>query len=206
MPDNLSLIELETPEDDLLLPWFDLYETAFPPEEQMRVSDILDVLKKHKNGIPTDGHIAAIVDDAGEFQGLVWYEIDSEGGFALLWYLAVVEEARSKGVGAWAYNEIARIAKERGVNALVLEVEMPEAAHTDEERTLRQRRIEFYRRNGARLLHGVYYTVGMCPFLPPIPMNIMFHPFTDLAPEDAFLAAKDVLGETVTITGELALE
>ena len=69
--------------------------------------------------------------------------------FALITYLAVSPECRSKGYG----SSLLKLLDERFAGqTLVLEAESPEAAKTEDERLIRERRIQFYERAGFRVV------------------------------------------------------
>ena len=44
MAEPLFFVPIEDLHDELLLPWLDLYETAFPPTERVLISTILENL------------------------------------------------------------------------------------------------------------------------------------------------------------------
>lgn len=68
----------------------------------------------------------------------------------LLEYLAIVHDWRHRGLGSGFIHEISNNLP-TGASAIVLEVETPEDG-TGEEIRIRQRRIEFYLRNGAHVV------------------------------------------------------
>lgn len=71
---------------------------------------------------------------------------DKETDMLLLDYFAVCEEVREKGYGSIALKLLK--ADYMNWNGMLFEVEDDEAAETEEERLLRQRRISFYEKNG----------------------------------------------------------
>lgn len=199
----MNIVEIVDINDDLLLPWLDLYEVSFPPEEKVLVSDHLLTLKRKALGQAPDVHLAAAVDPAGKLLAIVGYEFDRESSTALLEYLAVVPEMRSTGIGSICYNAICERAWQAGMASMVLEVEL---AESEDAKSLARRRIDFYRRHGAFLLKGIDYLQTIGSHQPPIPMHIMVHPFRPMNPEEAFEAARATFGESVVRTGPLALE
>ncbi len=68
----------------------------------------------------------------------------------LLEYMAVSATERNRGIGHRLLELTKRALRAEGCSGIVLEVEPPEDAH-GEERRLRRRRIDFYRRNGAQV-------------------------------------------------------
>jgi len=203
--DHLHYCEIVDPNDELLLPWLDLYETSFPPHERILTSGHLRVLQARAAGAPTDEHLLAAVDGTKELVGMARVLIRPQE-VAYLWYLAVNPAARDRGLGSAFYREIARRAEVAGCRALIFEVEIPERAADEAQRRLAQRRIGFYRRLGARLLGGIHYLQSVGWHLPPTPMHIMAHGFSPLEPQEAFRLAQALFGDAVTATGTLTLE
>ena len=188
--DTLKFVEVQSMEAPLLVPWCDLYERAFPPEERMLMADILRVVREKACGNAQDSHFLAVTDADGRFVALAYYEVMSRRKTACLWYLAVVPELRSRGIGSTVYRHILRDLRRTGLWGAVFEVEIPEDAHSEEARVFAQRRIELYRRLGARLLTGIRYTQSVGSHQPPIPMHLMVHPFAPLTPEEAYRRAR----------------
>lgn len=200
---ELTFREITDVRDDLLMPWLDLYETSFPPEEKMLVSTFLRRLKLKARGDEPDWHMLAALDGEGEFVGLLCYEARPETGIAAFWYLATLPNLRGGGIGSACYREVARRARESGARMMLLEVELPEESADPD---LARRRIEFYRRQGVKLLRGIHYMQSVGEHQPSIPMNIMIHPFEPVTPADAFEAARIYFEEGLKQVGELGLE
>ena len=198
---NLRLTEITDLDDDLLFPWLDLYETAFPPAERMLVSFYLRLLREKQAGLQSDHRLWA-AQHAGVFVGLAHDVVVAEPRLAWLWMFAVTPQARNQGVGAAMYGEIARRLPTETV-AVLIEVERPDLARTEAERALSERRIAFYRRQGARLLEGVHYVQSVGAHQPPLPMHVMLHPLQPLDAETAFRCAQAVFGDALTQTGAL---
>jgi GNAT superfamily N-acetyltransferase len=200
-----SLALITSLNDDLLLPWLDLYESAFPWAERVPVSLLLGYLKEKD---PTVQMLAALDEEEG-FAGLAVYALNEKtaGRTAYLWYLATLPELRGQGLGAWIYRGIlARLTRQRqphGVEALFFDVEMPAQAQTEEEKLLALRRIRFYQRLGARLLSGVRYTPQVTEQRPRLEMHLMVHPLADLSPQEACELAQILAPEWIERTGEV---
>jgi GNAT superfamily N-acetyltransferase len=98
--ETLTIVELSSRNDPLLLPWLDLYETAFPPTERVLVSRVLHALDQIEQGLGGGRHIEASCDADGRLTGLLdTFEPPAlEAGF--LWYLAVIPALRGQGLGA----------------------------------------------------------------------------------------------------------
>lgn len=187
MPDVIRFHEIMDISDDLLLPWLDLYEQAFPSNEKVPVSDHLSLLKRGRE-LPEDRHLLAALDESGGLVGMARYEVQGEDALAYLVYLAVQTARRSLGIGKIFYAEIVRRirAQQPSTRALIMEVERPDQAHSEEGWEDAERRIRFYRRQGVHLLRGINYLQEVAGH-PPIPMHVMVHPFVPLSAEEAFL-------------------
>ncbi|QPC81350.1 GNAT family N-acetyltransferase [Phototrophicus methaneseepsis] len=202
---QISLQELTDLNDDLLLPWLDLYEISFPPNEKELVSSKLGLLKSKMAGEKSNKYMLAAIDQENSLVGLVNYQTTKDANNAILWYLAVQPELRSKGFGSIIYREFTRSLNTNNIHALFFEVEIPELAHTAEEQDLARRRIEFYRRLGAKVLTGIHYLQYIGPHLPPTPMHIMVQPFNALEVQEIFNRAKGIFGDTLEQVSDLDL-
>jgi len=203
--DILNIVEIVGLNDDLLLPWLGLYETAFSPSERVLVSFLLKLLKDKTHGLAQDPYLLAALDKQRTLVGIAMYELDRESETALLWYLAIVPENRSKGLGSIFYREILHRV-DSSVRALLFEVEIPDESKSGEGRQFAQRRIQFYRRHGAFVLNGIHYMQHVGKHQPPIPMHIMVHPFQPITPQTAFKLTKSMFEDSITQIGPLALE
>lgn len=186
-PSSLVYHTIQGFQDPWLGPWLDLYQVAFPPSEQMRLSYVLQTLNEVASDpdSPTTLLCALDGDPTPEFAGMAWYEQLQPGPSTGLWYLAVPESLRGKRVGAAIYQEIVRRARNAGSRALLFEVESPEhSPHPD----LARRRIEtFYRPLGARIARNVVYyqSVG---WQPRVRMSLMVHPLVEDLTDDEALS------------------
>jgi ribosomal protein S18 acetylase RimI-like enzyme len=198
MPE-LSFHEIRDIQDDLLLPWLDLYEQAFPPNEKVYVSDHLAALKERSLNKANDKCLLAALEDAAVLVGMARYDITGEPAIGYLIYLAVTEEKRNVGIGGRFYGEIVRRLQEThpSIKAVVMEVERPDQAHSEESRAYAERRIRFYLRQGAFLVGGINYLQEV-DNQPPVPMHVMVHPFVAMEPEEAYHLAGGLLTLTRT--------
>ena len=201
----LEIHEITDINDDLLLPWLDLYERAFPPSEKYLVSTFLAALREAGHPDPRGLHLLAAVNPSGHLTGMAAHQRLPQLGAALLWYMAIAEPERGKGCGTWLYQEILAWL-EPPCSAVFLEVEDPEQAETPEARRFAERRIGFYRRLGARRLLGIKYLQYVGDHVSPIPMLLMVHPLKTLDPEQAFNMARAIFGEHITQESTLLLE
>ena len=201
-----SLVELTTPQDDLLLPWLDLYETAFAPCEKVLVSEHLKILREKAGGKAGNHHLLAVQDSRGAFAGMLRYQLLPEAGAAFLWYLAIEPRLRGTGLGSKVYRELLQRVDDGVIKALVFEVEIPELQDHEDGRQAARRRIEFYRRQGARLMRGIDYLQFVGSHQAPTPMHLMVHPLQELTAAQAFALAKAVYQDALTQVGEIGLE
>jgi ribosomal protein S18 acetylase RimI-like enzyme len=201
---GLAVVEITRLDDELLLPWLDLYETAFPPDQKVLVSHFLRLLQERAAG-RDNGQLMLAAQDANGFAGLAFYQLLPEAALAHLWYLAIAAERRGHHLGAALYYEIVARVQRAGARALFLEVEDPAQATTAQQAALAVRRIGFYRRLGARLLGGVHYLQYVGAHQPEIPMHLMAHTWPAATPAWAYTEAKRLFGDFLSQTGELSL-
>jgi len=197
-----QLIEMTDDRNEWLLPWLDLFETAFPPEERILVSEFLQMLRQKAAGESLPDTLLAAVENS-DFLGLAHYQTAEEPRGVWLWYLAVVPERRCQGAGAWLYGEIVQRARAAGAIGMVIEVEIPEEASDEAGRALAARRIDFYRRQGALLLQGIHYMQHAAAHQPAIPMHVMVHPFIEMTPAEGLAFARAFLGRVELIAEQV---
>jgi ribosomal protein S18 acetylase RimI-like enzyme len=203
---SLTFTPITNLDDDLLIPWLNLYETAFPPEERVLVSAFLKILKAKERGQLLSTEMLAAVDEDQHMTGMVFYEFHPEERTAALWYMAIDTQLRSQGLGSRVYHEIVSRAQVAGCQAMLFEVEIPDNAHSPEAQILAKRRIQFYRRNGAKLLTGIHYLQSVGSHQPVTPMHLMIHPLIELDPQKAFILAQSLFDEAITKVGSLGFE
>jgi GNAT superfamily N-acetyltransferase len=189
--------------DDPWLPeWLNQYELTFPPEERFLAGELVRLLQDPARCLRH--HWLALIAAGQSLAGLALWQSLPEIGTAYLWYLAVQPQLRGSGLGAGLYQSILGCALQTH-RLLIFEVELPELAPDAASRRLRERRIAFYRRQGARALGGVHYLETVGPHLPPVPMLILAQAREALAPQAVFSAGKALFGGLLTQTGELTL-
>lgn len=111
-----------------------LYRSAFPAAERMPLSRFFALQKKGQAEI-------LVLRTGGAFAGLMI--VTFAPGYALLNYFAVEPDCRSMGLGSRALPALQQRYPNRQV---VLEVEPPD--HTAPNARQRQRRLDFYAKNG----------------------------------------------------------
>ena len=126
--------------------FIDIYENSFPPEQRDDSEGLL-------RSIVSGKRICEVVYGAGELLGLAVLFRLSIRDIWFLEYFAVRSDYRGKGIGSqFLANLIERVRiQEPSTPGMVFEVEAPDGVIDDEQRS-RERRIEFYERNGAALI------------------------------------------------------
>lgn len=203
---DLNLHEIVDESDEHFLEVLDIYQDSFPLREQMRFSWWLRFLRRKAAGGAADATLlTALVD--GKVAALTYYQKEADiEGVVYLWYFAVREDLRNAGIGTQFYRDVRDRIFSAGAKVVVFEVELPEEAQVFSEREaeLAARRIEFYRRQHAKLLGGVVYTHDI-GWQPPYPMGVMLASKEVLTPEDGFAVVKAVLEDSVCQVGPLTL-
>lgn len=200
----LRFVDITDANDELFIRWLELYEIAFPPEERILAADFLKLLKEKSQGEWPESYIQAATDEDGRFVALLRYDLVREREAGYFWYLAVHPDARNGGVGAECFAHVVKGATEAGLKAVVFEVEVPKHFEDPTRRELAQRRIGFYRRQGALMLTGIHY-MQQLPHQPAIPLHVMVRPIQPVTPQEVFDLAQRLL-EGVNQVGELGLE
>lgn len=189
----------------------DLYQTAFPPNEQMRLSWWVRLLNELSLGDgPSEPErllFAAVNEvDSNYVVGFAYCEVHEASGAAYLMYLATRDNLRGQGVGAAVYGKITEMVfTDKGIPLLVFEVEKPEVAalESTEAAETARRRVRWYQRQGAQLLEGIHYfqSVG---WQPALEMALMFQSREPVSPGAAFSAAESLFGNSIEQVGELS--
>ena len=141
-------------QDAVLPAVIDLYQTAFPVEEQMLASFFWTLFH------PDSKRHLAVAEQDDAFIGFVVWEDGDASLPGYLWYLAVREDNRGGGAGKSLYGHAVHTLHDAGVPAVMFEVELPEEA---EQRAgilagqIAHKRISWYCKLGARSLKGVHF-------------------------------------------------
>lgn len=113
---------------------------AFPASELKPLAHIERLIAEQK-------YLTYGFYEEDELTGYAYFVKTEKADALLLDYFAVLSDRRSSGYGSRFLGKIKEeIGKE--YSAMLLEVENPEYAHDEENRALRERRIQFYLRNG----------------------------------------------------------
>lgn len=95
--------------------------------------------------------------------GYAYMVIPDDSDIRLLDYFAVIKEFRNNGIGGDCLKALNEYYKH--LSCVILESEHPDYSKDDSDRKIRERRLEFYKRNGliqteiTTFVGGVYYTI-----------------------------------------------
>lgn len=155
--------------------WWGIYEGSFPPEEKEPREVIL-------RGVRGGAAMALVAREGSRAIGMAATTLLRDPPAVFATYLAMAPFARSRGIGgsllefAWQVGAQRLSAMELGEAALVWEVEIPVLAGTPEDRLRRERRVEFYRRQGGVVMDLAYRQPPLAPQAAPIAMHLMYRP------------------------------
>ncbi len=133
-----------------------LYLESFPPEERRPWAQIAHPRKS------AGPELLMISDSAGEFAGFMTIWRFPE--FIYVEHFAIEPSRRGTGIGGEAISLLTA----RETLPVVLEVERP-----DPEFPLTEKRIQFYARNGFKILPFNYIQPPYAPGLPEVPLMLM---------------------------------
>jgi ribosomal protein S18 acetylase RimI-like enzyme len=143
------------------------YESSFPPSQRVAFSHLVSSIASGERSV-------FVAQDADRVIGFaVTMPLTSEGIY-FLEYLAVSAEIRSSGAGSLLLKHVANTLRSlEGAEGILLEVEPPEGPESDPSR----RRVRFYLRNGASLIHEVlsFYMPDLSGS-GSVPMRLMWLP------------------------------
>jgi GNAT superfamily N-acetyltransferase len=157
-----------------------IYEQSFPEAERDPLEDIAASLRNADPDMELTRLRALIEHDA--VVGFTLFASYKDYYLGYLKFIAVRQDIRGKGYGPILLQDAIQQIRADGWRAtgwpylgLVLEVERPETAENVADRQLRERRIQFYRRNGAVMFDDVdYIAPPVAPGQPSLPFHLMF--------------------------------
>lgn len=207
----MTFREIEQFDDPCLTIYLDLYETAFPAEERIPVSNFVEVLLAKQQDAGEDYHLliatVTLPTQTTEYLAVMSrIDVDRDCDLAYLISIAVIPRLQGEGYGDRMIEEILQRLKNdpAPVAALLVEVDDPDKYEDEEDREIAEEQVEFYRGFGARYLDGIEYIKTVAFYPEGSPMKLGFIPLRNITPEEAFAAAECLLGETVKKTGNLA--
>lgn len=150
-----------------------IYEESFPPSERDDTGELLAGLDgRRRCWMAWEGGVPVGLAVVFRLEGLP---------VEFLEYFAVDSRLRSRGLGA---SMLARLRPElEGAEAVLFEVERPQDA-TGAERAIRERRINFYLRNGATIVECApnYRAPDLADETKTLPFTLMWLPLAAGAP------------------------
>lgn len=148
-----------------------IYEDSFPPSEREPIECLTHLEVETKR-------LLFVVQDKNDILGFASVRRFNDRSLLFLDYFAIAREVRNAGIGGAVLRLIAAALRRfRAARALIWEVQSPADASGEAQR-LRERRIAFYLRNGARLVEegGVYRMPDIFGRTESIPMRLMWLP------------------------------
>lgn len=169
-----------------------IYLDSFPPQERAEFSSLLESVARGGRWF-----FAATRDDNLLGFAIIVPRVASD--VHLLEYLAVDVNARNNGIGGMLLQSVvAAIRDSQSATSMLIEVE-PDDEGDDNERRLRVRRIEFYRRYGARVVEdATNYRVPLADRDGTMRMKLLWLPIV----QNADVPRDDKLRECVRGIGE----
>jgi hypothetical protein len=147
-------------------------EESFPPEERDPCQVLIRSIQKGRSILYTASEKNKII-------GFTTLTPLGKTGIYLMEYLAVDKGSRNLGIGAKILQFIKKDLDETKDAGMILEVEPPDEA-TGAEKEIRQRRIGFYLRNGARMvLDGGAYRMPNLAGEGSLSMHLMWLPIKE---------------------------
>jgi GNAT superfamily N-acetyltransferase len=181
------LHELITIHDPYLLPWLDLYESAFPPIERGPVSGHIRALLDREEGKPIRSRLWALLDKEDCFTGMAQFFWNEAYNLAYLGYIAIVPERRGGGGGSAFYQALLPYVQEHHPDFMLFDVERPDVIADPELRRLAERRICFYERMGAAVLQGLTMHWGESR------QRMMVHRFNGIGEEEILRRTRSLI-------------
>jgi hypothetical protein len=189
--------------------WWSIYLDAFPAEERMSEDFFIQTMvgQDEQNGVAqaiyaftTDG-LADPSISTSEVVAISYHETYEESRFGWLYYIAVKSSQRGLGVGSEVYKWLADLIASSGCEFFFYEVELP----SGDPGAIPDRRIAWYKRQGAEQLDGIQYYQSTDISDAKVPMALLVHRFSGISVQDVYSRLREALGESLTKTGRLKL-
>lgn len=207
--DGWVVREVRDPSNPDWTSWRAIYYESFPRNERMSEAHFEGVFERMAVGEADNSHLLVMVPSSapGQVVAMAYCTLvpDADAGF--LWYLATHRDSRNQGVGARLYAHLLSTLRKDGAKALLFEVEIPDVSrqHSLAAGEFAERRIAWYRRQGAQLLGGVRYFQKVDTPVPATEMHVMVHPFVAVTAVEAYALARRVFGNAIQPTGPLTV-
>jgi GNAT superfamily N-acetyltransferase len=191
--------EIDSASDPTWPDWMAIYVDSFPEAERMSEDYFLAAFRARAEGVPGNKHALSVLGGPDrDTVGIVYYEVTPALSTAYLWYLAIHRDHRGSGLGSEAYRELCGRLTHDGLDLLVFEVEIPALADGGPDgRRLAEKRIDWYRGLGARLMDGIEYYQSVDTGEPPTKMYLMTHAFAPLAESDVHFRLKEIFQDGI---------
>lgn len=166
---NISLQQIS----DLASPEFsramELYNELFPPEERKSIAQIKSLIS---NGIY---RLDVLKDNSlNQIIGFDLVMSNKNPAFLLIDNIAIDNKFQGSGYGSDSVNLIVQTQSENSLGVFI-EVELPSLAIDEEDRIIRKKRLDFYRRLNFITLKGIEYKFPVQED-EPLPLLLMFKP------------------------------
>ncbi len=176
MPDPQLLFDAETIEElKKDHRWWKIYEESIPESEREPRSIIFEGMER---GVSK----AFRARLQGETVGMSSIHLFHHPAMVFLGLLAIAPEKRDHHIGGslfeYAFAQGCDALREKGFSPLgmVWEIDDPAQARTPEDKSICERRIDFYRHHQGEILPWPYILPPMQPGNSPLPMLLMFRP------------------------------
>jgi GNAT superfamily N-acetyltransferase len=159
------IIPLEPDDEASFQALYDIYCEAIPANERKKEPELRKLTARND-------YVFYLLEQNRQVTGFAILYRSSVTGVSLLEYMAVDKRYRNGGAGS---RIVARLFAEevsaKGCPACLVEVDAPGSRHADSE--IRQRRQNFYRRNGCLLVEGFSYILPLPTDGTPADMELM---------------------------------
>jgi GNAT superfamily N-acetyltransferase len=171
----VTLEELKSADGEPFRQLFAIYAASITPGEQ-KPEDWLRAM------IAAPEYRVWIVQDAGRVLGFSILFVPPAEGFALLEYMAVAPEKRGHGFGGELFRRTVEHAVTPQGSGLPVLLEVDSDREASSDRTLRARRIRFYRRLGCVKIKGLQYLMPLRAVGPVPEMDLLLYRAAAAAP------------------------
>jgi hypothetical protein len=154
--------------DPSYLPLWNIYAEAIPKHEAKGPEEFSQLISRNDYSV-------LVFEESSHIVAFTMMFMPSDSNYALLEYMAVSKAARSTGVGSAAFQAaISQTHLPLQYEVVVIEVDSPREK-TAPDVAVRERRIEFYRRNGCQRVEGLHYLFPLVCEKPPPQMDLLVH-------------------------------